>query len=111
MPRRTLKARRAKRSASRKRQGGCFGRACKRFKRFFGYDSNNENEEAKMYREANEYQMKRVMNAAAATKKETEEARALYGPETRGATRRAYEKALDNARADGITPSGFFRRF
>lgn len=111
MPRRTLKARRAKRSASRKRQGGCFGRACKRFKRFFGYDSNNENEEAKMYREANEYQKERVKAAAAQTRRENEAARALYGARTRGATIREHQKRINNARVDGITPPGFFRRF
>ena len=107
MPRRTLKARRAKRSASRKRQGGCRGSWC----RLFGYGINNENEEERMYREANEYQKERVKAAAAQTRRENEEERALYGPETRGATKREYAERMTRARADGITPPGFFRRF
>jgi hypothetical protein len=85
---------------------GCIGPFCRRL---FGYRTNNENEEQRMYREANEYQREKVAAAAAETRRENAERRALYGANTRAATRRRHEEHMNHARQDGVTPRGFFR--
>ena len=59
----------------------------------------------------NAYHREKVAAAAAQTRRENEAARALYGARTRGATIREHQKRINNARVDGITPPGFFRRF